>query len=378
MTATKQAGNLDYSMHDLLRALAANGGSDLHVTAGSPPRIRLNSSLRSLNLPSLSPADARELIHSILSPDQIARLERDRELDTAFGISGVGRFRVNVFHQRGAVGATLRTIPFDIPGFSQLGLPLPVMERLCMVQRGLVIVTGSTASGKSTTLAAMVDFINSNKEGHIVTVENPIEFLHRNKRCLVNQREVGTDTRSAAEALGHVLRQDPDIVLVGGMQDMETLQSALNLAEMGHLVLGELPGGDSVGAVQRIVDFFPLEQGAQVRLQLANVLEAVIAQRLVKLESGAGRAVALEILTTSQAVRATIREDKIRQLYAAIQSGARDGMVTMNTSLVEMVASGRISRETAFGATTRADELADLLEVLQDRGAQQRTTHRVW
>ncbi|MCD8350352.1 MAG: type IV pilus twitching motility protein PilT [Planctomycetaceae bacterium] len=378
MTAPKQAGNIDYSMNDLLRALAANGGSDLHVTAGSPPRIRLNSTLRSLNLPSLTPADAQKLIHSILTSDQIARLEREKELDTAFGISGVGRFRVNVFYQRGAVGATLRTIPFDIPGFAQLGLSVPVMERLCMLPRGLVVVTGSTASGKSTTLAAMVDYINSNKEGHIVTVENPIEFLHRNKRCLVNQREVGTDTRSAAEALGHVLRQDPDIVLVGGVQDTETMQSALNLAEMGHLVLAELPGGDSVGAVQRIIDFFPPEQGAQVRLQLAHVLEAVLSQRLVKLESGAGRAVALEVLMATQTVRANIREDKTHQLYSAIQSGARDGMVTMNTSLVEMVASGRISRETAFGATARADELVELFEMLQDRGAQSRTTHRVW
>ncbi|MCD8138331.1 MAG: PilT/PilU family type 4a pilus ATPase [Planctomycetaceae bacterium] len=378
MTASRPAGPLDYSMHDLLRALAANGGSDLHVSAGSPPRIRLNSTLRSLNLPSLTPADAQFLIHSILTPDQKARLEREKELDTAFGISGVGRFRVNVYFQRGAVGATLRTIPFDIPGFAQLGLSVPVMERLCLLPRGLVIVTGPTASGKSTTLAAMVDYINANVDGHIVTVENPIEFLHRNKRCLVNQREVGTDTRSAAEALGHVLRQDPDIVLIGGMQDAQTVQSALNLAEMGHLVLAELPGGDSVGAVQRIVDIFPPEQGAQVRLQVAHVLEAILSQRLVKLESGAGRAVALEVLMATQPVRANIREGKIHQVYTVIQSGARDGMVTMNTSLLEMVASGRISRETAFGATTRADELADLFDVLQDRGAQPRTTHRVW
>ncbi len=352
-----------YSIEDLLRALAANKGSDLHLTAGSPPRIRINGSLRPLNLPVMSPDASQELIYSILKPDQIARFEREKELDTAFGLSGVGRFRVNVFYQRSAVAATLRTIPFEIAGFDKLGLPTHLFENLCQLQKGLVLVTGATGSGKSTTLAAMVDYINTHDDGHIVTIEDPIEFLHRNKRCLVNQREVGPDTASFANALKHVLRQDPDTILIGEMRDMETVQLGLELSETGHLTMASLHTSDAVQTINRVIDIFPHGQQAQIRTQLSFVLEGIVSQQLLKLASGQGRCVALEILIATHGIRANIRDDKIHQIYSAIQTGAKDGMVTMNTSLLNLVTDGKITEDTALNATTRVDELAELLEM---------------
>ncbi len=371
---------LNFTIEDLLRALAANKGSDLHITAGSPPRIRINGALRALNLPMLTPEMSQQVVYSILKPDQIARFEREKELDTAFGLSGVGRFRVNVFYQRSAVGATLRTIPFDILNFEQLGLPRDIFEALCKLPKGLVLVTGATGSGKSTTLAAMVDYINANEDGHIVTIEDPIEFLHRNKRCLVNQREVGPDTNSFAAALKHVLRQDPDTVLIGEMRDMETVQLGLELAETGHLTFATLHTSDAVQTINRIIDIFPHGQQAQIRTQLSFVLEAIISQQLLKLSSGSGRCAALEILVATHAIRANIRDDKIHQIYSAIQTGAREGMVTMNTSLVDLVAQGKISKDVALAGTSRADELAELLEMMKMRGKADRKqpSYRLW
>ena len=368
-----------FSIEDLLRALAANKGSDLHVTAGSPPRIRINGALRPLNLPVMSPEGAQRLIYSILKPDQIARFEREKELDTAFGLSGVGRFRVNVFYQRSAVGATLRTIPFEILNFEQLGLPKHIFETLCNLPKGLVLVTGATGSGKSTTLAAMVDYINTNEDGHIVTIEDPIEFLHRNKRCLVNQREVGPDTSSFAQALKHVLRQDPDTVLIGEMRDMETVQLGLELSETGHLTLATLHTSDAVQTINRVIDIFPHGQQPQIRTQLSFVLEAIVSQQLLKLSSGHGRCVALEVMVATHAIRANIRDDKIHQLYSAIQTGGRDGMMTMNSSLVTLVAQGKVAPAAALGSTSRVDELSELLEMQQaQKAARKANGYRAW
>ncbi len=360
----KPPGAPAFNLDDLLRALSSNKGSDLHLTAGSPPRIRINGALRPLNLPPMSQESAQAMIYSVLKPDQIAKFEREKELDTSFGLSGIGRFRVNVFYQRGAVGATLRTIPFEVQGFDKLSLPVEVLERLCMLPKGLILVTGATGSGKSTTLAAMIDYINSHDDGHIVTIEDPIEFLHRNKRCLVNQREVGPDTLNFAAALKHVLRQDPDTVLIGEMRDMETVQLGLELSETGHLTLASLHTSDAVQTINRIIDIFPHGQQSQIRTQLSFVLEGIICQQLVKISSGMGRCPALEILIATHAIRANIRDDKIHQIYSAIQTGARDGMITMNGSLLELVAQGRISGDAALSSTTRVDELNELLEIL--------------
>lgn len=369
-----------FTIDDLLRALHENKGSDLHITAGSAPRIRINGALRPLNLPPMSPEAAQELIYSILKPDQIARFEREKELDTAFGLSGVGRFRVNVFFQRGAVGATLRTIPFEIVNFEDLGLPRPIFEHLCSLAKGLILVTGATGSGKSTTLAAMIDYINTSEDGHIVTIEDPIEFLHRNKRCLVNQREVGPDTHNFAAALKHVLRQDPDTVLIGEMRDMETVQLGLELSETGHLTFASLHTSDAVQTINRVIDIFPHGQQPQIRTQLSFVLEGIVSQQLLKLANGTGRCVALELLIATHGIRANIRDDKLHQIYSSIQTGAREGMVTMNASLLELVAKGRITKEAALGATTRVDELMELVEMvnMQQKGRGKPGGARVW
>ncbi|MDR2392136.1 MAG: type IV pilus twitching motility protein PilT [Planctomycetota bacterium] len=361
-----------FSVETLIRALCENKGSDLHITAGSPPRIRISGALRPLNLPPLSPEMSQELVYSILKPDQIAKFEREKELDTAFGLSGVGRFRVNVFYQRSAVGASFRTIPFEIMNFEQLGLPIGIFERLCALPRGLILVTGATGSGKSTTLAAMVDHINATEDGHIVTIEDPIEFLHRNKRCLINQREIGPDTLSFSAALKHVLRQDPDTILIGEMRDMETVQLGLELSETGHLTLATLHTSDAVQTINRIIDIFPHGQQPQIRTQLSFVIEAIISQQLARMANGPGRCVALELLIATSAIRANIRDDKIHQIYSAIQTGGKDGMITLNASLAQLVAEGKITRETALASTAREEELVELLEIQTMRQARRK------
>ena len=311
------------TLEELLRIMVERGASDLHVTAGSAPRIRVDGVLVPTEHEILDAESSQKVIYSILDNDQIARLEKDLELDLSFGIAGIGRFRTNVFFQRGAVGGAIRVIPYEIATFDDLGLPVDVCVRLCNLPKGLVLITGATGSGKSTTLAAMVDYINMNRQQHIMTIEDPIEFVHRNKSCLVNQREIGPDTRSFPEALRHILRQDPDVVLIGEMRDRETIESALTLAETGHLTLATLHTSDTVQTMNRIIDVFPSSQQDQVRTQLSFVLEAVFCQQLLPMANGRGRTLADEIMVANEAIRAMIRDDKCHQVYSVLQTGAR-------------------------------------------------------
>mgnify|MGYP000163472158 CR=1 FL=1 len=348
------------TLEELLHILVERKGSDLHVSAGSPPRIRVDGALRPLDMPILTPDETQKIIFSILDNDQIAKFEREKELDMSFGIQGIGRFRVNVFYQRGAVGTAIRVIPYNIKTFDDLGLPKTVCEKLCQLPRGLILVTGATGSGKSTTLAAMINYINESYEGHIITIEDPIEFVHKNKKCLVNQREVGPDTHGFGEALKHVLRQDPDVVLIGEMRDIETIEMGLTLAETGHLTFATLHTSDCTQTINRIIDVFPANQQSQVRTQLSFVIEGIFCQQLLRLASGRGRALAAEIMIPTPGIRANIRDDKIHQIYSAIQTGGKEGMMTMNMSLYTLYAQGKITKETAFEYSQRPDELADI------------------
>jgi len=345
------------SIEDLLSILVKRGGSDLHLTAGSPPLIRVDGKLTKADDHRLTPEDSQKIIYSILTNDQIARFEENLELDLSFGISGLGRFRTNVFMQRGAVGAVLRIIPYEIPPLRKLGLPLQLCQKLCNLPKGLILVTGATGSGKSTTLAAMIDYINNNRHEHVVTIEDPIEFVHRNKNCLFNQREVGTDTHSFANALRSVLRQDPDIVLVGEMRDQETIAMALTLSETGHLTFATLHTSDAVQTINRIVDVFPSHQQQQIRTQLSFTLQAVFCQQLLTHASGKGRVLAAEIMVANSAIRALIRDDKAHQIYSIIQTGAALGMRTMNQSLYELYKRGQIPYETALARSPDPEEL---------------------
>jgi len=351
------------TMEDLLALLVRKGGSDLHISACSPPRIRLDGMLVPVEHPPLTPEDTRRLATSVLTSDQIAKLDRDYELDCSFGLEGQGRFRANVFHQQGAVAAVLRLVPHNIAGFEDLGLPAETCQRLCNLKSGLVLVTGSTGSGKSTTLAAMIDYINRTRQGHIVTVEDPVEFAHESHSCLVTQREIGTDSKSFSNALRSILRQDPDIVLVGELRDLETIEAALTLAETGHLTFATLHTSDAVQTINRIVDVFPSHQQQQVKTQLSFTLEGVFCQQLLPLVQGRGRVLASEVLLATAAVRALIREGKGHQLYSQIQTGGRLGMRTMAGTLVELVRSGRVSVEAAERAVIDPGELRTLLQV---------------
>jgi len=333
------------------------GGSDLHVTAGSPPRVRIDGELLSVDEERLMPENSQELVYSILNNDQIARFEKNLELDLSFGISGLGRFRVNVFQQRGAVGAVMRIIPWEVRSVKELGLPQQLCERLCLLPKGLILITGATGSGKSTTLAAMVDFINNTRNAHIVTIEDPIEFVHKNKKCLFNQREVGTDTHSFPKALRSVLREDPDVVLIGEMRDQETIEAALTLAETGHLIFGTLHTSDCVQTINRVIDVFPAYQQAQIRTQLSFTIQAVFCQQLLARAVGKGRALAVEIMIASPAVRALIRDDKAHQIYSIIQTGGKEGMRTMNASLFELYRLNLVTYEEAMAHSTDVEDL---------------------
>ena len=345
------------TMEELLALMVRQGGSDLHITTGSPPRIRVDGVLVPVDYPELNADETRRLATSVLTQDQIARLDRELELDCSFGLEGQGRFRVNVFYQQGAVATVLRLIPTVIPSFDTLGLPIELCQRLCDQARGLILVTGATGSGKSTTLAAMVDHINATKPMHIVTIEDPVEFTHVHKQALVNQREVGGDTRGFNKALRSVLRQDPDIVLVGELRDHETIEAALTLAETGHLTFGTLHTSDAVQTINRIIDVFPAHQQPQVRTQLSFTLEAVFCQQLMPLASGRGRGLAAEIMLATPGVRALIRDGKAHQIYSQIQTGGRLGMVTMSQSLGSMVKAGRITMRAAEARVTDPSEL---------------------
>jgi twitching motility protein PilT len=345
------------SVEELLQQLVERGGSDLHITAGSPPKIRIDGKLISTEHNVLDPETSQKLVYSILDNEQVARFERDLELDMSFGIAGLGRFRTNVFMQRGAVGAVLRIIPFEIKTPKELGLSQPLIEQLCSLPKGLILVTGATGSGKSTSLASMVDHINRTRNEHIVTIEDPIEFVHRNKGCLINQREVGSDTASFQNALRHVLRQDPDIVLIGEMRDQTTIEAALTLSETGHLTFASLHTSDAVQTMNRIVDVFPAYQQQQIRTQLSFTLQAVFCQQLIPKADGRGRALAAEVMVANSAIRSLIREDKAHQIYSIIQTGGKSGMKTMNQALYELYQAKLISYEEALSRTSDPDDL---------------------
>jgi len=351
------------TLPDLLRKMTEARGSDLHITSNSPPQIRVHGHLAALDgYPSLTPADTKRLAYSVLTDAQKHRFEENLELDFSFGLKGMSRFRANLFNQRGAVGAVFRAIPYEIKSFDALGLP-PVVSDLCKKPRGLILVTGPTGSGKSTTLAAMIDKINIDRHDHILTIEDPIEFLHQHKNCVVNQREVNSDTHSFASALRTALRQDPDVVLVGEMRDLETIEMALRIAETGHLTFATLHTNSAYSTINRIIDVFPAGQQAQVRTQLSLVLEGVLCQALVPKASGDGRAMALEILVPNAAIRNLIREDKIHQIYSMMQTGQEKfGMQTFNQSLASLYHQRVITLETAIQRSSNADELRELIE----------------
>jgi twitching motility protein PilT len=351
------------SLSELLKKLTELKGSDLHITTNTPPQVRVDGHLRPLEgYRPLTSADTKQLAYSVLTDAQKHRFEENLELDFSFGVKGLSRFRANIFNQRGAVGAVFRAIPYEIKPFEALGLP-PVVKQLCDKPRGLILVTGPTGSGKSTTLAAMIDKINVDRREHILTIEDPIEFLHNHKSCLVNQREVSADTRSFADALRTALRQDPDVVLVGEMRDLETIESALRIAETGHLTLATLHTNSAASTINRIIDVFPSGQQAQVRAQLSLVLEGILCQALLPRAEGSGRAMALEILVPNPAIRNLIREDKVHQIYSMMQTGQEKfGMQTFNQSLATLYHKRLISLDVAMQRSSNADELRELIE----------------
>ena len=349
------------SLNALLKTCVERGGTDLHVTTNSAPQIRIDGVLRPLDHASLSPSETKQLIYSILTDNQKHRLEENLEIDFSFGIKNLARFRCNVFHQRGALGAAFRLSPHEIRGFRELGLP-PIVEKLCEKPRGLVLVTGPTGSGKTTTLAAMLDKINHDRHEHIVTIEDPIEYLHGHRGCIVNQREMGVDTHSFANALRSALRQDPDVVLVGEMRDHETVESALRLAETGHLTLATLHTNSAIQTINRIIDIFPPHQQGQIRVQLSFVLEGILCQSLLPRMSGRGRSLAMEILIPNAAIRNLIREDKVHQVYGMMQAGqAKHGMQTFNQSLAQLYFKRMITLQVAMARSSHPDELQEII-----------------
>ena len=350
------------SIYDLLKIMIEKGASDLHITTASPPRLRVDGKLVPLDHPQLTPVETKALCYSILTDAQKHKFEEHNELDLSFGVKGLSRFRGNIFMQRGAVAAAFRTIPFEIRTFQDLGLP-EVVNDLVKRPRGLILCTGPTGSGKSTTLAAMIDRINSERYEHIITVEDPIEYLHSHKKCLINQREVTADTKSFKDALRYVLRQDPDVVLIGEMRDLETIEAALTVSETGHLSLATLHTNSAVQTINRIIDVFPPHQQEQIRVQLSFVLEGVLSQQLIAKKSGKGRVLAIEVLIPNPAIRNLIREDKIHQIYSTMQTGqSKFGMQTMNQSLIELYSKGHISYEDAIGRSAVPEELIAMLQ----------------
>ncbi|HET6329954.1 MAG TPA: type IV pilus twitching motility protein PilT [Holophagaceae bacterium] len=352
-------------LQQLLKTMVEYGGTDLHITVETVPQIRIDGRMVPLKLPQLDAAQTRWLCYGVMTDQQKHRLEEDLEVDFSFGLQGVARFRANVFNQQGATAGVFRTIPEKIRSFEQLGLP-PVVQSLCDKPRGLVLVTGVTGSGKSTTLAAMVDKINAEEPLHILTIEDPVEYVHKHRRCVVNQREIHADTHSFKKALRSALRQDPDVVLIGEMRDLETIEAALTIAETGHLTFGTLHTNSTVQTINRVIDVFPSHQQSQIRAQLSLVLEGVVCQSLIPKAGGKGRALALEVMVPNPAIRNLIREDKIHQIYGMMQTGQlKYGMQTFNQSLAELTIRGEITQDQAMSYSSNQDELRELI----NRGA---------
>jgi twitching motility protein PilT len=351
---------MDFDFSDVLLTVLERNASDLHLTAGSPPMIRQHGKLHSLDYPALTPQQTREVVYSILTNDQRQRLETDWQIDFAYSIPGKARYRVNAYFQRASLSAAFRLIPSEMPALRDLGLP-PVLQEFTKKPRGFVLVTGPTGSGKSTTLAAMLDSINEERQEHILTIEDPIEFLHKHKKCIVNQRELGADAQTFALGLKAALRQDPDVILVGEMRDLETISTALTAAETGHLVFATLHTQDTAQTVDRIVDVFPPDQQQQVRVQLSVSLQGIITQQLLPKADGTGRTVATEVLVPTPAVRNLIREGKTHQIYSALQTGGQFGMQTMDASLAGLVREQKITRELAEARSSTPEELRRLM-----------------
>ncbi len=349
------------TLQALLKAMTDKGASDLHITAGSPPRLRIDNELVRLQIDPLTPVDTKTLCYSVMNDAQKLRYEEDQEIDFSFGIRGMARFRANVYLQQSCVAGAFRIVPYQITPLEELGLP-PVVTELCDRPRGLVLVTGPTGSGKSTTLASMIDRINNKTRGHIITIEDPIEFQHQHKNCLINQREIGRDSQSFKRALKYILRQDPDVVLIGEMRDLETIEAALTIAETGHLALGTLHTNNAIQSINRIVDVFPAHAQSQVRSVLSFVLEGVVTQVLIPRANGTGRQLAAEVMVPNPAIRNLIREDKLHQIYSQMQIGqSKFGMQTMNQALVDLYLKKLISLEDCLGHAGELDELKTMI-----------------
>ena len=359
---SEQAATENFSIQQLLHHMVGQGASDLHITTGTPPQIRVNGHMTPIKMRTLLPADTKHICYSILTEAQKRKFEENNELDFSFGVKGLARFRGNIFVQRGAVGGVFRLIPYKFLSFDELGLP-PVVNDISKKANGLVLVTGPTGSGKSTTLASIIDKINSERHEHIITIEDPIEYLHPHKSCLVNQREVGSDTFSFKNALKYILRQDPDIVLLGELRDLETIEAALTIAETGHLCFATLHTNSAVQTINRIIDVFPTNQQQQVRTQLAFVLEGVLSQTLMRRRDGKGRVLALEIMVPNTAIRALIRDDKVHQLYSQMQMGQdKYGMQTMNQCLFSLLHKQIITEDDAKSRSPDPEELKEMIK----------------
>ncbi len=345
------------SIEELLQTMVSRGASDIHLAAGSPPRIRVDGKLVPLALDPLHKEETKKMIYGLLTEEQIARFEKDMELDFSFGIEGLGRFRTNVFQQRGSLGMAVRLVPSVIRNYEELGLPRAVCQQLVDLPKGLCLVTGATGSGKSTSIASMIESINQTQEVHIITVEDPIEFVYQNKKGLVNQREVGADTHEFKNALRHILRQDPDVVVIGEMRDMETVEAALTISETGHLTFGTLHTSDVAQTMNRIIDIFPSHQQQQIRTQLSMTLSAVLCQQLVPRSRGKGRLMCMEIMLCNSAIKSLIRENKVHQIYSVVQTSGHMGMKTMNQSLFEHYKAGALSYEDALTYSGDPEEL---------------------
>ena len=346
---------------DLLKTALQKRASDLHLTVGLPPQLRVDGTLTPLSQEPLTEEQSKALAYEMLPPDQIARFEKTKELDTSYSMKGMSRFRVNLFYQRGSVAAAIRMIPFEIPSLKELGLP-PIIEDFANRPNGLIVVSGPTGCGKSTTLAAMIEKINSTRNCHVISVEDPIEYLHRHKKSTVNQRELGVDTVSFGEALRHVVREDPDVIMIGEMRDLETMSAALTLAETGHLILTTLHTSDAVHAIQRIVDVFPPHHQDQIRLQLSLVLVGIVVQQLIPRATGQGRVVACEVLSATASIGNLIRENQLQQMRSAIQTGRKSGMCTMNHSFAELFRNGLVTWEEIARRSSDTEELTNLVK----------------